>query len=228
MNKIVKKLFILLFCFVLCGCSVKNNSTLTIKQNKEVDYSILIAFDKDLISALSKADIIEGEVSVSDYVNDNIKDDYLNGFVKTDYSDTEYIGNEYNYSFTNIDEITGEEKKTVTLNNNSIIDEILFTKNNNIYSANFNYNLKDKYNYANVDFQNVFTVNLPYKVITSNADKVLNDGKTLMWNIKNGENKNIKFSFSFTDYRKHIVVYSLIFDALIFVGYIICKKVIFK
>ena len=165
MNKIVKKLFILLFCFVLCGCSVKNNSTLTIKQNKEVDYNVLIAFDKDLINTLSKADIINNETSVSDYVSENIKDDYLNGFVKTDYSDTEYVGNEYSYSFSNIDEISGEEKKEITLNNNPLIDEILFTKNNNIYSANFNYNLKDKYNYANVDFQNVFTVNLPSEFV---------------------------------------------------------------
>ena len=91
----------------------------------------------------------------------------------------------------------------------------MFTKKDNVYVANFLYNLNNKYNYKNVDFINKFTVHLPVKAISSNADEIINDGKTLVWNIRNGESKAIRFNFSFGSIGSDVSALLIIFDALI-------------
>ncbi len=212
-----KKIILILICFILCACSVKNENTLTIEKNGELKYNVLIAFDKSIIDSLSKMNIIKNEEDINEYVSENIKDDYLNGFVKTEYKDNEYIGNEYIYEVSNIEDVTTTNNIAVTLNNSSVVEKDMFTKENDVYIANFLYNLENKYNYEDVDFENTFTVNLPFKALSSNADKVLNNGKTLIWNIENGESKAINFKFKFIGVKAYISLGLLIFDIILVV-----------
>ena len=212
MKCIFKRFVLVIICFILCACSIKNENTLTINNDGSLEYNVLIAFDKSLIETLYKMNIIKSDEEISKYVSDNIKDDYLNGFVKKEYSDKEYIGNEYVYEINDIEDVTTNDDVNVELNDNSVIEKNMFTKKDDIYIANFIYNLNNKYDYDKVNFNNTFTVNLPAKALSSNADKVLNNGKTLIWNIKNGEVKKINFKFSFKNIRGYISLGLIIFD----------------
>ena len=215
MKDVMKKAILLLACFILCSCTVKNENTLTIEKDGKLKYNVLIAFDKSLIETLIKANIIESDDEIDQYVSENIKDNYLNGFVESEYNDGEYIGNEYVYEVENIDAVSTDKNISVFLNQNSVVETKMFTKKDNVYIANFLYNLNNKYNYRDVDFINKFTVHLPVKAISSNADEILNDGKTLVWNIRNGESKAIRFNFSFASVGSDVSAILIIFDALI-------------
>ena len=223
MKNILKKVIILIVCFILCACSVKNENTLTIDQNGKLRYNVLIALDKSLIESLTKMNIIKKDkkMDISEYVSENIKDDYLDGFAKNEYSNSEYMGNEYIYTVNSIDDVSTEDNIAVILNKNSIVNKNLFTKKNGIYTANLLYNLNDKYNYENVEFNNTFTVNLPVKALSSNADQVLNEGKTLIWNIKNGESKAINFKFTFQNVKSYISLGLIAFDIVIIIVLVI-------
>lgn len=213
--KALKKVILIVICFILCACTVRNENTLTIDKDGSLKYEVLIAFDKELIESLKKNNIIKSDEEIDEYVNNNIKDNYLNGFIKQEYSDEEYVGNLYTYEVNDINDVSTTKNVAVILNKNSVVEKNMFTIKNNVYKANFSYNLRNKYNYENVDFINTFTVNLPRKAISSNADEVLNDGKTLVWNIKNGESKAINFKFSFKDENSHIYLGFIIFDVVL-------------
>ena len=228
MKKIIKSNILLLsILFLLCACSVKNDSQMTISKDGKMDYNILIAFDKELIEGLNafENDSTDKVIGINDLINENIKDDHLKDFNEEKYSDNNYTGNLYTYSIDNIDLVSSSDLGNVNINDeNGINNKKLFNKNNNIYSANFIYNLEEKEVHENVNFINTFTVNLPTRNITSNADKVLDNGKTLIWNIKNGEEKKINFSFKLYDSKyAYISIGSIIFD-LILVGIFIFIK----
>ena len=227
MNKIVKYFIFIVFSFLLVGCSVKNDNNITINRNGSLNYSVLIAFDRDLLSALSKINLLETESDVEKYVNDNIRDGYLDGFKKEKYTDSTYIGNKYSYDVSNIDQVSSDKRVVVKINDENnydrIVDQKLFYKFKGFYIADFVYTLQNKDTYENVDFLNTFTVNLPTSVISTNADKVTNNGKTLTWNIQNGDVKEIKFMFSFNNYKAYLALLSLLFDVIIIAIILIIK-----
>ena len=225
MKRSLRFITIILIVFILFGCSIKNDNNITISKDGKVDFDVLIAFDKDLLSALIKAEVIKETDNISEYVSDNVKDDYLYGFDKESYVDTEYVGNSYSYSVEDINEISALGVNTVNLNNQEIVNKKIFKKEGKVYSADFVYNLENKDNYSNVDFINTFRVNLPSRALSSNADMTMNNGKTLVWNIVNGEEKSIKFSFAFSNNRAYISIASIAFDiAVVIAIYVIEKK----
>ncbi len=229
MERLFKILTIFLVVVFLCSCSVKNDNSITISKDGKVSYTILIGIDKQLIASLKNNNVLydDTNVNISDYVSANIKDGYLDGFKKEKYSDNEYIGNKYTYIYDNIDNITSSIESKVYINddeNTELLGKDLFSKNDDVYSANLVYSLLDKDDYNEVSFLNTFSVNLPRRNISNNADKVINNGKTLIWNIRNGEERNIKFSFKLNDNRGYLVIASLIFDIDIILAIIILRK----
>lgn len=220
----MKKLFIVLTILFLCSCSIKNDNNLTINSNGKVDYSVIIAFDKELLSNLNDMEVIDG--SLEEYVTSNIKDSYLSSFNKEEYKDGNYIGNKYTYTIDNINKVSSDKIDTIYLNDNKdkVNGEKLFSKNGSIYSARFVYNLKNKYNYKDVSFINTFSVDLPSRSLTNNADKVSNNGKRLVWNINNGEERNIMFSFRLNNNYAITSMVSIVIDVIIIIMMIIIKK----
>ena len=208
MIKKTKLFIIILLSLFLVGCSVQNETTITISEDKKVNFSTLIAFDKDLLSSLSGLNAINSEVTVDEYIKNNMKDNYLDGFKKEEYAKDDLVGNVYSYDVNNIDSITDTQKVTIDIND-SIINKKLFYKDEDAYVADFNYDLSNIDNFEDVKFNNVFIVNLPSSVISSNADEVYNNGKTLKWNISNGEVKNIKFTFTFRGNKAYYALGSI-------------------
>ena len=233
MKKVLRQILVFMSVFfLLCSCSIKNDNEITIKKDGSMKYNILIAFDNELVEGLN---LFENEnnkgdkvVGVTNIINENIKDMHLDGFKKEEYSDTYYTGNMYSYDVDNIDKISSDKTDPVYINgkeDNKIVDQKLFSKTNNVYSASFIYNLENKEMYENISFENVFKVSLPTKNLNNNADKVVNNGKTLVWYIKNGEQKKIDFSFKLIDYKyAYISIGSIAFDILIIVAFILLFK----
>ena len=219
----MKKVIIILSILLLCSCSVKNDNTMTITSDGKVNYSVIIAFDKQLLSSLNEMDIIDDKIE--EYVTNNIKDSYLSKFKKEAYSDGNYIGNKYVYNIDNINMVASNNTDVIYLNEslNKNTDDI-FNKKDDIYTARFIYNLKNKYNYKDVNFINKFTVNLPTRVIKHNADYVSNNGKTLVWNINNNEERNINFTFKINNNYAIISIVSLIFDVLFIIIFVFIYK----
>lgn len=229
MDRLFKVLTIFLVVIFLCSCSVKNDNSITISKDGKVNYSVLIGIDRQLLASLKNNNVLDenNNIDISDYVSANMKDGYLDGFKKEKYSDNEYIGNKYTYVYESIDDVTSSVGSKVYINDNNsdeLLGKDLFTKNNDVYSANLVYSLVDKDEYDEVNFINTFSVNLPRRNVSNNADKVVNSGKTLIWNIKNGEEKNIKFSFKLNDNKGYLVIASLIFDIDIILAIIILRR----
>lgn len=229
MDRLFKVLTIFLVVIFLCSCSVKNDNSITISKDGKVNYSVLIGIDRQLLASLKNNNVLDenNNIDISDYVSANMKDGYLDGFKKEKYSDNEYIGNKYTYVYESIDDVTSSIGSKVYINDNNsdeLLGKDLFTKNNDVYSANLVYSLVDKDEYDEVNFINTFSVNLPRRNVSNNADKVVNSGKTLIWNIKNGEEKNIKFSFKLNDNKGYLVIASLIFDIDIIIAIIILRR----
>jgi hypothetical protein len=209
------KVFIVLFLSLfLIGCSIKNDTTLTISENHKMDYSILISIDKGFLSNFADVNLINKEEELENYINDNIDDNYLAGFEKEKYSDDKNIGKLYKYTVDNLDTITSSDENAVQIND-AVVNKLLFYKKSDTYYANFKYDLKTKEDYKDVDFKTTFTVNLPSSCVYSNADKTLNNGKTLIWNITNGKVKNIKFAFRFRGKKGYISIACIIFSLVI-------------
>ena len=229
MDRLFKVLTIFLVVIFLCSCSVKNDNSITISKDGKVNYSVLIGIDRQLLASLKNNNVLDenNNIDISDYVSANMKDGYLDGFKKEKYSDNEYIGNKYTYVYESIDDVTSSIGSKVYINDNNsdeLLGKDLFTKNNDVYSANLIYSLVDKDEYDEVNFINTFSVNLPRRNVSNNADKVVNSGKTLIWNIKNGEEKNIKFSFKLNDNKGYLLIARLIFDIDIIIAIIILRR----
>ena len=76
MKKIIKSNILLLsILFLLCACSVKNDSQMTISKDGKMDYNILIAFDKELIEGLNafENDSTDTVIGINDLINEILK-----------------------------------------------------------------------------------------------------------------------------------------------------------
>lgn len=213
MKKAKKILLILSIILLFNGCSIKNENTMKITKDGEVNYSIVIAFDRELLSNVIKTqylssneyEVITDEV-MKEYLNSNIKDYSLEGLNKRDYSDDNFIGIEYQYNANNIDDISSSKTEKIVLNNldqeEKLIDKKLFSKKDDVYTANFVYEKIDdsEYSKENINYYNLFKVTLPTASKNNNANKITDNGKTLIWEMNSNEKCDINFSFKLNDY----------------------------
>jgi len=70
-----------------------------------------------------------------------------------------------------------------------------------------------------------FTVNLPYKALNNNADKIDNHGKTLTWDLLTNENQNIEFEFELYNMTNIYIAIGLGIILLILIIILIIKKI---
>lgn len=221
MNNMKYILFIILTTLFISGCSVKNNNTMTIDKNGDFSYNIIVAVDEELLTNAINMDNNENK-SESDFIEEKLSFTFLSDLYKIEYSNDEYYGYEYNYN-NKIDSLVDNNINEVILNdynsNEKLINKKLFKKDKNgIYSAKFIFDLtKEESN--DLSYIGDFTLNLPSKAISHNADDTSNDGKTLSWKFKDNEVNVIEFSFMLNNNR----VYSLM---SILIGEFICILII--
>ena len=228
MNKLLKHIILIFVLFILCSCSIKNDSSISITSDGKVNYAVLIGIDRQLLVGLKNNNVLDDEesINISEYVGANMRDGYLDGFKKEEYSDTQYIGNKYTYYYQNIEDVTSSVQSKVHINdsNDILLQKDLFSKKDDVYTADLVYSLVDKGDYNEVDFINTFSVNLPYGSVSNNADKTINHGRTLIWNINNGEEKEINFSFKLSSNKANWVIASIFFDIIVIVAIFFVRK----
>ncbi len=233
MKRIIKYFSLLFLIVILCGCSIKNDNNIVISKDGKIKYDIVIAFDKELLSNMVSINNISEEKNkdkdLKEYFDKNIKDSYLDGIKKEDYSDKKYIGNKYSYEINNIDEVSSERTDDVIINDYSsdekLKDKELFKKDKDTYTANFIYNSKNNTDYGNINYVNTFTVSLQNRSKSNNADEVKDNGKTLIWHIDSQEERKINFSFSFKNNKYIISIISILFDVVLIVIFFHYRKV---
>ena len=224
MKNVKKILLILIGVLLLSGCTFKNTNNMSIDKEGKFDYSFTVTLDKDTLTTLIQSENENAEITDEAMLKymDNMNYPFLEGLEKTTVSDDEYIGYKYSYNVDHIDKLSDEKTNQVNLNfysqTQKLKDLKLFKKIDNKYQANFVFNLNneeiltksdditpsddiatttdDKIDLNKINFITEFSVTLPYKALTHNAESMTNEGKTLNWSIDVNKNETIKFTFS--------------------------------
>lgn len=224
MKSVKKILLILVGVLLLSGCTFKNTNNMSIDKEGKFDYSFTVTLDKDTLTTIIQSENENAEITDEAMLKymDNMNYPFLEGLEKTTVSDDEYIGYKYSYNIDHIDKLSDEKTNQVNLNfysqTQKLKDLKLFKKIDNKYQANFVFNLNneeiltksdditpsddiatttdDKIDLNKINFITEFSVTLPYKALTHNAESMTNEGKTLNWSIDVNKNETIKFTFS--------------------------------
>ena len=221
MKKNIKLTALLILLVIsLTGC-VKFNSTMEIKKDKSIDYTVIYAFDKSLfgnqeiLTSNDKKELENKGFTVSNYVDGN-----MNGF-------------KVSKNIKNIDDVSSTNDTTYDLsglldssNSESKVFKVKKGFLKNTYTASFKFDSSDSdlnnstsndttidndfttddnntTTDSDFDFSNIntnmdlsFNVKLPYKAISSNATTKKNDDKELSWNLSSTGEDKIEFSFA--------------------------------
>ena len=224
MKNVKKILLILIGVLLLSGCTFKNTNNMSIDKEGKFDYSFTVTLDKDTLTTIIQSENENAEMTDEAMLKymDNMNYPFLEGLEKTTVSDDEYIGYKYSYNVDHIDKLSDEKTNQVNLNfysqTQKLKDLKLFKKIDNKYQANFVFNLNneeiltksdditpsddiatttdDKIDLNKINFITEFSVTLPYKALTHNAESMTNEGKTLNWSIDVNKNETVKFTFS--------------------------------
>ena len=221
MKKNIKLTALLILLVIsLTGC-VKFNSTMEIKKDKSIDYTVIYAFDKSLfgdqeiLTSDDKKEVENKGFTVSNYVDGNMKGFKVSKNIKNidDVSST----NDTTYDLSGLLDSSKSESKVFKVKKG-------FLKNT--YTASFKFDSSDSdlnnstgndttidndfttddnntTTDSDFDFSNIntnmdlsFNVKLPYKAISSNATTKENDDKELSWNLSSTGEDKIEFSFA--------------------------------
>ena len=222
MKRFGKVLVALLAVIVLIsGCTMKEEFTIKVKEDKHVDMGIVIAYDKDFIDGLLK---MSDQTIKSEDITDDMRWAYLE---KDDNKTVDIEGGEvnryqqdgyYGYVITKdiglIDDLSTEDKNAerVNINTKDLDKAKLFIKDGNKYKSNLyidkssdDYKNMDSYKQYGANFEIFLTVELPSKALSNNATEVTNDGKTLKWNLLEAENIDYEFEIKDKKAAKGIV-----------------------
>ena len=136
----------------------------------------------------------------------------LDGWKVDVYDDGTYKGCRLQKTFASIDDISSDEEVTVPLYgifNGEFNNSKLFTKKNDEYSAHYTFDLDTLKDESGQEMDSItkvmslaslkYTVELPYKNLSNNANTVENDGKKLIWTLDGTKSNDIKFSFKFKE-----------------------------
>ena len=221
--KKAKYLLVLVAALFLTGC-VKMDATMKINKDKSMDYEIIIAMAKDLVTDDTKI--------LSD---DQVKQAKKNGYKLSEYSDDEMKGYKAVRHVKNIDSVSTTKKSESSLDMDS---KAKLTSNstsnlNNQMNSDTTTNDDEEYNYDDEDYdydyedddydyeddddsndldisgdtdyskytENMefkFEVQLPYKAKKNNATSVDKSGKKLTWNLLQTTD-NIEFEFELSN-----------------------------
>ncbi len=214
-NKIKLVLVSVLSIVLLTGCGMKENIHMDIKANKDVNVSMTIAMDDELIDTMigygEDGSATKDTTKITDeqrwaYLDEGMKDssDDLKDWEKVKYDKDGYKGYTYTSKTLKLDDLSTEKDGTKfdLFSSENLEEGKLFVKKGNTYKANFTGDMsKDEslgstssYSSSMDLFEITFSVTLPTKPTKQNATKVSDDGKTLTWDLT--KNSDIQFEFN--------------------------------
>ena len=191
--KNMKKILLILFVFLLSGCSSYNMS-MDINKDKSMDFSVTIM----------SVDDVTGNINT-------LKEKYEKyGYTISEYNSNNENGIRIYKHFDSIDDIANgkraDEFDLLYFYNNNYDEEIeskMFNVDSGIdtnrYAANFYVDLSN----TNIDVNATtvtFSVTLPNGTFSNNANVVSEDGNSLIWNITSQGKTDIDFVFELKTY----------------------------
>lgn len=215
MKNLKKLLLCGLVVFTLTGCMAKQQETVKIDKDKNVTFKISISMDDEMLNNILKIVNANPETDISDeskweYLT-SVADRYEN-WNKEKIDKDGYKGYVLTYNTkVHLDDLLMADEvnaRYVFLSNPDISGSTLFKKDGDKYNSVMSVAPPDEYkSYIDGDISKYldmkFSIILPNKPISSNADEISKDGKTLTWKIT--ENKNIDLSFKVE--KANIIVY---------------------
>ncbi len=189
MKRLGKIFTILMTVLLITGC-VKENVSMNIKKNGDVELSIIMAFAETM-----SEDMTSMEESKKEFTE--------KGFVVEDYAEDDMKGIKVTKTFKLAD-VSTDSEVVVSLDQylNDPKDNIKFFQKvgRGKYKANFTIDTRSEdidsetvsFYESNIDLS--YSVTLPSKALSHNATK--EEGNTLTWKIKYNELTNINYEFS--------------------------------
>ena len=225
--KYFKYVVIVLIGFVLTGC-VKYDTQMKINEDKSVELKMKYSIQNKNMETYSQ----NNETKLASNTEINLKDyQFLkkHGFSIEEFDETYENGEEasgiiISKRFRSLDEITSDQKLVIDFfkifkqeDTNYSYDKF-FYKEDNKYTASYIFDLTPTVNgtssnnlnidyteYSNMfDFKYSITLPDSVKYVESNATKISDNGKTLIWNLELGKKNKVEFGFSFDNYIKKI------------------------
>lgn len=216
-----KILLLVLGVLLLGGCKAKFETNMSINEDKSMNLKIIEGFDDELINAMmsmNESSSLEEIEEVKEYTDEEqrkflqenlFKSDEAfasveeEGFVVEEYQDNTYMGYMVIKNIENIDNYVGDNTNFSLSSYEDFNSKKIFTKYGNVYKGRILFENAENEEAAetyDIDFEYVFTLTLPNKVISSNATTVSEDGKTLTWNLVNSNIYAIEFEFEFPSF----------------------------
>lgn len=249
MKKSFKVLCLMLVAFMISGC-MKFNMNMDINSDKSMNLELIVAFANEMMGSSNETNMDNSEIQKLKDNGFNVEeysDDTMTGYtISTKINNIDDVSTEKDTMFNLNDIFNGEKlsdiftvkkgffKNTYTVKigeeestdmTNELEDDLNSTYSNDSLLATDDADLSMLLNSMDINF----TINLPYKAISSNATNTENDGKTLVWQPTSASNSSSNIEFSFELYNMtniYLMVGIVILIIVIIIILIVkhCKK----
>ena len=249
MKKSFKVLCLMLVAFMMSGC-MKFNMNMNINSDKSMNLELIVAFANEMMGSSNETNMDNSEIQKLKDNGFNVEeysDDTMTGYtISTKINNIDDVSTEKDTMFNLNDIFNGEKlsdiftvKKGFLKNTyivkigeeestdmtNEIEDDLNSTYSDDSLLATDDADLSMLLNSMDINF----TINLPYKAISSNATNTENDGKTLVWQPTSASNSSSNIEFSFELYNMtniYLMVGIVILIIVIIIILIVkhCKK----
>lgn len=249
MKKSFKVLCLMLVAFMMSGC-MKFNMNMDINSDKSMNLELIVALANEMMGSSNETNMDNSEIQKLKDNGFNVEeysDDTMTGYtISTKINNIDDVSTEKDTMFNLNDIFNGEKlsdiftvkkgffKNTYTVKigeeestdmTNELEDDLNSTYSNDSLLATDDADLSMLLNSMDINF----TINLPYKAISSNATNTENDGKTLVWQPTSASNSSSNIEFSFELYNMtniYLMVGIVILIIVIIIILIVkhCKK----
>ena len=249
MKKSFKVLCLMLVAFMMSGC-MKFNMNMDINSDKSMNLELIVAFANEMMGSSNETNMDNSEIQKLKDNGFNVEeysDDTMTGYtISTKINNIDDVSTEKDTMFNLNDIFNGEKlsdiftvkkgffKNTYTVKigeeestdmTNELEDDLNSTYSDDSLLATDDADLSMLLNSMDINF----TINLPYKAISSNATNTENDGKTLVWQPTSASNSSSNIEFSFELYNMtniYLMVGIVILIIVIIIILIVkhCKK----
>lgn len=237
MKKLRKVLFSIFAVIILVsGCAARQYDVVKIDRDKGVYLKTTIAMDDELLENILK--ISSGDDSTN--ITDEMKWNYLDSVVEkyTDWNKEKYEQDGFKgYTITYKDKINLDDLSTtddvdaryIYLSNNEVKDSHLFKKTNDTYKSIIKVQPPEEYealynSESQGSFEMTFTLILPNRAISNNADNISRDGKTLTWNVKEAKDIDVEFKVEKTNIFVYIIIVLIVIAFIVSLVFMIRRK----
>ena len=221
MKKSFQVLCLMLVAFMMSGC-MKFNMNMDINSDKSMNLELIVAFANEMMGSSNETNMDNSEIQKLKDNGFNVEeysDDTMTGYtISTKINNIDDVSTEKDTMFNLNDIFNGEKlsdiftvkkglfKNTYTVKigeeesedmTSEIEDDLSSTYSDDSLLAADDADLSMLLNSMDINF----TINLPYKAISSNATNTENEGKTLVWQPTSVSNSSSDIEFSFELYN---------------------------